>query len=747
MMKDLEKQKIETSNQYVWDLWAHRPPRQPENQKNNRWTKTAGVKQHLKRKRQLSRDEFIEDDGDYWGAEVFSAYYDCFCRIWGWDGTAKNPEKGVADLQKLLQAQSHMKWCNRAPYDPHLQFAVGVAYLSGWLTSINSNEPLLWFSRSAAQEYPQGLLAMGYLYEKGLGGCQNDPVEMLSYYRRAANLGGAPAMYRLAYIALELKLEDRDNTLSLLTQAAPEYRPAKVLLAKEFPDVAYSRKYRKLYSDDWDDIAEESIPVVELKNRQEMKKLVRMDEDEFAELEDEFEPIVEPTPVPVWGVNSDPDEVYPSEDDTWEDDMWEDDMRVPQVPETKEPAVTLDPELEEIFDRFFGDKTNTKTEASAPEPYWRRDTVILPSPEELLEPEEYTAKKTHEAAFDSQETEERRKTVDSSVQQLLREFREEVREEFRDFKKQYQKDQEQGRAEHKKLQKTTEEIYKDTRHIAKGVVENKELLISLDISVRVLQSSLQGMWSELKKTEEKFHKELDELKKQTQNQLNSIPREELENAEKFMAMIFLGDWREPSRLSNESCDALVAAHVLMKAAENMGVKNYAGIIITAVWALENECRRRFFHRYISYLKKQKLPIPEILYKNGELEFTLGKLYKITQTPEFESFARNLLISEVAKRDAVPYINRLKGQSPEKVTFAFTDYHIRGGVKNGFTRVVGDIAFKYRNKAAHAENLTHAEANECYDMLGITEAHQDMNSVTGALKALLWLTAPLDEFCK
>lgn len=733
-MKDLEKQKIEAYNQYVWDLWAHRPPRQPENRKNNRWTKTAGVKQHLKRKGQLSRDEFIEDDGDYWGPEAFSAYYDCFCRIWGWDGTAKNPEKGAADLQKLLRAQSHINWKHRAPHDPHLQFAVGVAYLSGWLTSINSNEPLLWFSRSAAQEYPQGLLAMGYLYEKELAGCQNDPVEMLSYYRRAANLGSAPAMYRLAYIALELKPKDRDNTLSLLTQAAPEYRPARVLLAKEFPDVAYSRKYRKLYSDDGDDIAEELIPVVELKNRQEMKKLVQMDEDEFAELEDEFEPIVEPTPGPVWGVNSDPDEVYPSEDDTWEDDTW-----APQAPETKEPAVTLDPELEEIFAEFFGDKTNTKTEASAPEPDWRRDTVILPSLEELLEPGKYDTDKENGIAFDLQGTEAKRESVDPLAQQLL--------QELRDFKKQYQKDQEQGRAEHKKLQKTTEEIHKDTRHIAKGVVENKELLISLDISVRVLQSSLQGMWSDLKKTEEKFHKKLDELKKQTQNQLNSIPREELENAEKFMAMIFLGDWREPSRLSNESCDALVAAHVLMKAAENMGVKNYAGIIITAVWALENECRRRFFHRYISYLKKQKLPIPEILYKNGELEFTLGKLYKITQTPEFESFARNLLISEVAKRDAVPYINRLKGQSPEKVTFAFTDYHIRGGVKNGFTRVVGDIVFKYRNKAAHAENLTHAEANECYNILGITEAHQDMNSVTGALKALLWLTAPLDEACK
>ena len=36
-----------------------------------------------------------------------------------------------------------------------------------------------------------------------------------------------------------------------------------------------------------------------------------------------------------------------------------------------------------------------------------------------------------------------------------------------------------------------------------------------------------------------------------------------------------------------------------------------------------------------------------------------------------------------------------------------------------------------------------EAEVCCDLLGITEAHKKMDNITGALKALLWLTAPLE----
>ena len=51
---------------------------------------------------------------------------------------------------------------------------------------------------------------------------------------------------------------------------------------------------------------------------------------------------------------------------------------------------------------------------------------------------------------------------------------------------------------------------------------------------------------------------------------------------------------------------------------------------------------------------------------------------------------------------------------------------------------------YRIPAAHAEEVTRQKAVECYNLLGITTAHQEVNHVEGALKYLLWLTAPLEE---
>lgn len=673
-------------------------------------------------------------------------YYDCFAKIWGWNGCKKDPAKGIEELECLLKGQAGIAWDKKAPFDPDLQFEVGVAYLSGWLTSINSNEPLLWFSRSAKQGAPRGLLAMGYLYEKGRWGCRCDPVEMLSYYRKAANLGSAPAMYRLARIALELKLDDRDNILGLLTQAAPEYRPAKILLAREFPDVANSRKYRKLYTDEWDDIAEEPVPAVELKSKRKMKKLIQMDEDEFAELEDEFEPTVKPTPVLGWRVNSDPDEVYPWEDETWSS----------QAPAVEETVTELDPELEEIFSRFFGNEKNTETEEAAPKPDWKNDTAILPPLEELLEPKKYAAGKENGIVFDLQETEEKRESVDPLVQQLL--------QEFRDFKETYRKDQEQGRAEHKKLQQTAERIDKNTRHIEKIVVGNQELLISLDVSVKILQSSLQGMWSELKKTEAAFREKLDELQKQVQSQLNRIPQEELKNAEEFMALIFLGDWRKPGRLSNESCDALVAARVLMKAAENLGVKNYAGVVISAVWALEYECRRRFRDAFDSYLESLGVQQAQIRAERMHLtyneqehnaKFTLGstsyvvnpfKLKKrqdFVKASEFDAFADNYgLLSAEAKKIK-------KDMRYPAAGMVFWNYWIPGyqdsrGYNMSFTSILRELNDKYRVPAAHAKQVSKEDAAACCRIMGITEAHKDINSVAGALKILLWLTAPLDE---
>ena len=62
----------------------------------------------------------------------------------------------------------------------------------------------------------------------------------------------------------------------------------------------------------------------------------------------------------------------------------------------------------------------------------------------------------------------------------------------------------------------------------------------------------------------------------------------------------------------------------------------------------------------------------------------------------------------------------------------------------FKSCILDLNNRYRIPAAHAEEVTRQKAVECYNLLGITTAHQEVNHVQGALKYLLWLTAPLDQ---
>lgn len=296
------------------------------------------------------------------------------------------------------------------------------------------------------------------------------------------------------------------------------------------------------------------------------------------------------------------------------------------------------------------------------------------------------------------------------------------------------------------LMKETHDNVKRILPIVPVVIDNNEILRGMEISVKMLQSSMDGMWAELQSAEEKFRDQLEDLKTGIHENLGKVSKEELKDAEEFMSVLFKGDWRKPSRLCAESCDALVAAYVLMQVAGKLKIKNYAGIIISATWALEHECRRRFFHQYIRYLEEQHLEIPDVLYgtRKGKrvLEFTLGKVYLITQTPDFEGFAQTCLMSESAKK-AVPVISRSKKQKPPKAALVFTDYVIPNGDKTAFTKTLWEILDLYRNKAAHADVMDRAQAVTCCNVLGITEGHKEMDNLAGALKALLWLTAPLE----
>lgn len=315
------------------------------------------------------------------------------------------------------------------------------------------------------------------------------------------------------------------------------------------------------------------------------------------------------------------------------------------------------------------------------------------------------------------------------------------------------------------LMKETHDNVKRILPIVPVVIDNNEILRRVEISVQMLQSSLNTMWTELRqdnaKAAEKWKQLMDrDLQKAASPQWASDTYLAKEDAEAFMSVLFKGDWREPGRLCDASCDALVTAYVLMKMADKLALSNYSGIVITAVWALEHECRRRFRDAFEAYLASVNVPEEEKLSrmnlmkydKDDRPEFTLGSVYYIAKAPDFEDFAdATKFLSPVAERER----GKLKCDNKGMLLSYSLPGTWKRNPKEGksFSDLIRVLNDKYRVPSAHAKEIGKKQAEECCDLLGITETHKKqaelaaankkMDNITGALKALLWLTAPLE----
>lgn len=320
--------------------------------------------------------------------------------------------------------------------------------------------------------------------------------------------------------------------------------------------------------------------------------------------------------------------------------------------------------------------------------------------------------------------------------------------------------------------------YDEIKDLLLKLLKNSEDTLAIvrrvEVALQMLQSSLNSMWTELREADAENSDKLDILQQQMNETLQKavsvefapVTHKAIEDAEAFMSVLFKDDWRKPGRLCNASCDALVTAYVLMKVADMLEIRNYSGIVITAVWALEHECRRRFRDSFEKYLASINVPEEERASRmnlkpdtDGNIAFTLGSTYYVvnpsklknvwqfTKPSEFDSFAKacdflSTAAKEVQKRRHYP-----------DAGMVFWDYWIPGTEKSekkntkvtgqSFTQILYTLNKNYRIPAAHAMEVGRKEAEVCCDLLGITEAHKEMNNITGALKVLLWLTAPLE----
>lgn len=277
--------------------------------------------------------------------------------------------------------------------------------------------------------------------------------------------------------------------------------------------------------------------------------------------------------------------------------------------------------------------------------------------------------------------------------------------------------------------------------------ENNEMLKRQEITTQMIQTSLSGMWEEIKASEEEFRKQLEQLQQETAKYLDRISETEREDAEKFMSVLFKGDWREPGRLCDASCNYLVDAYVLMKAADKLEIRNYCGIVITAIGALEHECRRRFYDAFDSYLESIGVEAQDrqVRMNLDKPFFTLGSIGSIVRSPAFEEFVKaTKFLSPAAEKECAK--RKFRGHK-DMIGYYCLPGTWKKNPRDGrsFTDLTRELTQNYRNPAAHAEKvMTSEDAARCCDLLGITEAHEKVDNITGALKALLWLTAPLEQ---
>lgn len=695
-----------------------------------------------------------------------------------------------------MQKQQNKNIWHQRPYNRHLQFQIGAAYLMGWLPSDNREQTAtIWFRRSAEQSSAQGIMALGYCYEKEIAGFVDDPENlenMMDCYREAAEKRYEPACYRLAKCLYEQEdAASRIQEIKGLIQYRLHYKPAAKLWEKvrALEDKLLWERKEEIQSVSQTSAAEDFSAVF-----QKSVQLVLDDQD---------------------------DEKYTDEDD-WEDEEWEDgedDFSEEEAAQGQEETTTVlfeEEELRKTIASILGKESadawidqlrlvKKELDHASGEDYYEVEVryeeawaLLTRQMDEAMRHQEYFQQNISGCA----ETEK----DDNSLETASKEFA-----ALLVNRTEPSQNHEENNAIARNMDRMSQEMetikellaqnFKVTLEINKTVRRNEYKLDTVQENVLQIRKITEGiqrsqkkMWedilTETAGERQKIH--IRQLQSETEHALAEITREqgsELENAEKFLALIFGSDWRNEERLCNAACDSLLTARVLMQYGNKVGITNYSGIIITAVAALEIETRRRFFDAFVGYLEEQGTEsqnFPENLTRHkrtdGSFYYTLGALkyilsprvkgknpageartrYSDKGEPFYydnrvDNFLRDCMMSQYAKE-----IQKVCGYDRENKVFQF---YIPVGCELSFVGLVDLVTKNYRNKAAHADMriLTRADAEKCCSVLGVqideeryallvsqessAQAQKDLLNIEGLLKELLRLTKPLQLECK
>lgn len=167
-----------------------------------------------------------------------------------------------------------------------------------------------------------------------------------------------------------------------------------------------------------------------------------------------------------------------------------------------------------------------------------------------------------------------------------------------------------------------------------------------------------------------------------------------------------------NKMSRESKNCLITGKTIFQSMLNTNddLLDYSGVCILASKSLDIEMSKRFFHKYVMYLRRTRAQNrwPNTLFKDGHLlsdeEFTLGSVkyvVGINKAGEVKNHYVNRLFLDYASSEL--YESSLSRGEVE--------HHLQRCIE-----AVETVRENYRNPAAHRVSISRITAQECFDYL-------------------------------
>lgn len=170
------------------------------------------------------------------------------------------------------------------------------------------------------------------------------------------------------------------------------------------------------------------------------------------------------------------------------------------------------------------------------------------------------------------------------------------------------------------------------------------------------------------------------------------------------------------KLSRQSKTFLTTAKVTFNSLEPLGDNvDYSGVCLLVTKALEVELTKRFFKGFYAYLEKNEMPFEEyhtslLEYKNGELLKKPKDHQSLGNIPYLLCYSKHK-IPEIHEKNVSILIEYAK----ENLFEDLSDEEIRETLRK-YGKDIKNITFKYRNRAAHVDEIDRTKAKECFDFI-------------------------------